>query len=79
MEKTNGVVVNAIEQGLSNGRIWIDFKSVAAIQWRFISTNNYALEIWLIGQNCPFVYTLTRDTLIEYLTAFGLPTLKDDE
>lgn len=79
MEKPNRVVVNAIELGLSNGHIWIDFKSVATVQWQFISTDNYALKIWLTGRNGPFVFTLTRDTLIEYLATIGLPSLKDDE
>ena len=79
MEKPNRVVVNAIELGLSNGHIWIDFNSVVAVQWQFISTNKYALKVWLTGKNEPFFYTLTRDCLIEYLDAFGLPSLKDDE
>lgn len=79
MQRSKRVVVDAIELGLSNGHIWIDVKSVIAIQWQFISTNKYALKVWLTGKNEPFVYTLTRDCLIEYLDAFGLPSLKDDE
>lgn len=79
MERFNGVVVGTIELDLSNGHIWIDLKSVAAVQWQFISTDNYALKIWLTGRNDPFVFTLTRDTLIEYLATIGLPSLKDDE
>ena len=77
MEKQGGITINKTSINTQDGKMFIDYNSVTAIQYStFLS--KYRVLIYVKGREQPFYLTCEEKDLIELLEKCGLPELEKE-